>query len=89
MVSNVTEFPKKYDVNKPHDFMEAYTKSLVKLDDADRPTNILVLEMYRDPDGETTMDHYVTGPDMHISEIIGNIEAWKMWTLPGRTNNED
>lgn len=89
MVSNVTEFPKKYDVNKPHEFMEAYAKSLGKLDDADRPTNILVLEMYRDPDGETTLDHYVTGPDMHIAEIIGNIEAWKMWTLLGRTNNED
>lgn len=89
MGSNVTEFPKKYDVNKPHEFMEAYTKALGKLADADRPTHIFILEMYKEEDGETGLDHYVAGPPMHISEIIGNIEAWKLYTLLGRTNEED
>lgn len=89
MGSNVTEFPKKIDPNNAHEFIEAYAKALGKLDNADRPTNILILEMYKERDGEVGLDHYVAGPPMHISEIVGNVEAWKMYTLLARGGDED
>lgn len=68
--------PKKYDSSKVDQFAIGWARTIEEREAAERPTNILVIEMYK-KDGYTGSDIWIGGPVMDALTVAGLLELVK------------